>query len=75
MHETHCPTMGSYADYLTSHPEEIDAFIRDVLIPVTEFFRDPECFDALKKELESLLQNFSHAEVFRAWVAGCATGE
>lgn len=75
MHETKCATMGDYADYLNNHPEEVDIFIREVLIPVTEFFRDQDCFDALKSELQHVLDGFVGNEVFRAWVPGCATGE
>jgi two-component system CheB/CheR fusion protein len=75
MHETKTTMMGDYADYLTSHPEEIDTFIREVLIPVTEFFRDQDCFDALYVQLQQALDGFVGNEIFRAWVPGCATGE
>ena len=75
MHQTKKTTMGDYADYLPNHPEEVDAFIQDVLIPVTEFFRDAECFETLTATLKKQLQKFPRGETYRAWVPGCATGE
>ncbi|MCG8494852.1 MAG: EAL domain-containing protein [Enterobacterales bacterium] len=75
MHHTHNATMGDYADYLPGHAEEVDAFIKDVLIPVTEFFRDRDCFEQLSESLRMSLDNFPKSDTFRAWVPGCATGE
>ena len=48
----------------------------DFLIRVTQFFRDPEAFEALKVTIfPQLLQNRTASSPLRFWVAGCATGE
>lgn len=73
---TRCRTVSDYFKYLHRHPDETRALFQDLLIGVTNFFRDPEVFDYLKeKVLPSLLQQAKAGESFRAWIAGCATGE
>ncbi|MDO8310597.1 MAG: chemotaxis protein CheB [Sideroxyarcus sp.] len=65
-----------YARYLREHPAESAKLFKELLINVTNFFRDPEAFDALKKDvLPLLLADKPEDYVFRVWVAGCATGE
>ena len=65
-----------YARYLKEHPEEVQQLFKELLINVTSFFRDPESFDALKRDLlPQLLSNKPETYVFRVWVVGCATGE
>jgi two-component system CheB/CheR fusion protein len=66
----------AYARYLKEHPSETSALFKELLINVTNFFRDPEAFVALKQDiLPALLADKPETYVFRAWVAGCATGE
>jgi two-component system CheB/CheR fusion protein len=66
----------TYARFLKDHPPEITSLFKELLINVTNFFRDPEAFLALKHDiLPKLLANKSDNYVFRVWVAGCATGE
>ncbi|MGB8077870.1 MAG: CheR family methyltransferase, partial [Gallionella sp.] len=49
---------------------------KELLINVTNFFRDPEAFALLKQEvLPQLFKDKPDYYVFRVWVAGCATGE
>ena len=65
-----------YARYLQEHPGEVQLLFKELLINVTSFFRDPEAFDVLKKDI--LPQLFEHKPenyTFRIWVPGCATGE
>ncbi|MGZ5558914.1 MAG: chemotaxis protein CheB, partial [Methylobacter sp.] len=65
-----------YARYLKEHPSETSALFKELLINVTNFFRDPEAFVALKQDiLPTLLADKPETYVFRVWVAGCATGE
>ncbi len=65
-----------YLNYLHHNPGEIEFLFQDLLIGVTSFFRDPESFDLLKKEiLPDLLTRRPASEPFRVWAAGCATGE
>lgn len=69
-------TISGYAQHLMSHPGDVKALFKDLLIVVTGFFRDPQAFDALKaKVLPGLFEKTAHPKVIRAWVAGCATGE
>jgi two-component system CheB/CheR fusion protein len=65
-----------YARYLKEHPSEINLLFKELLINVTNFFRDPEAFVALKQEiLPQLFADKPEDYVFRVWVAGCASGE
>lgn len=65
-----------YARYLKEHPGEITRLFKELLINVTNFFRDPDAFTALKDEvLPQLFANKPDDYVFRIWVAGCASGE
>lgn len=65
-----------YARYLKEHPAELQALFRELLINVTSFFRDAEAFEALRSEiLPQLCALKPEGYVFRAWVAGCASGE
>ena len=67
-------TLAEYADYLEANPEESVALSKDLLIGVTRFFRDAECFEKLREEVvRPLLKNAE--EQIRVWVAGCSTGE
>ncbi|SPA22618.1 Putative chemotaxis methyltransferase protein; contains Methylesterase domain (CheB), Methylase of chemotaxis methyl-accepting proteins domain (CheR), signal transduction histidine domain (NitrB), signal receiver (Rec) domain [Cupriavidus taiwanensis] len=68
--------LQQYRDYLHLHPEETPALLQDMLISVTNFFRDKEAFDALRTQvLPQLFENRAEGEVIRAWTPGCATGE
>jgi two-component system CheB/CheR fusion protein len=70
------PDLPSYAAYLQQHPEEIHALLKDLLISVTNFFRDKKAFEAIKEQvLPLLLQGKTGEDQVRVWVAGCATGE
>ena len=68
--------VSEYVTFLRNNPEEINALYKDLLISVTNFFRDPEAFEALKKQVSSYLLHTRAADaVIRVWTAGCATGE
>lgn len=65
-----------YARYLKENPNEVQSLFKELLINVTSFFRDPEAFAALKKDvLPNLFRDKPEGSVFRVWVAGCASGE
>ncbi|MCC8397687.1 hypothetical protein LJ656_34700 [Paraburkholderia sp. MMS20-SJTR3] len=69
----------SVADYVTvleSDPAETLALGRDLLIQVTEFFRDPDTFEVLTQTVfPRLVAGKESTAPFRIWVPGCATGE
>ena len=69
-------TLGDYVKYLRVNPAEIQALYQDLLIRVTQFFRDEEAFDALKTRVfPQLLRDAADNKPVRVWVSGCATGE
>lgn len=69
-------SLEAYLAYLRQTPQEAGALFRDLLISVTDFFRDPEAFEALAKlVVPQLLEGRSVGDTVRVWVPGCATGE
>ena len=65
-----------YLRRLRSEREELDSLYRDLLIGVTRFFRDPEAFALLERDvLPRLIERAPRETPLRLWVAGCATGE
>jgi two-component system CheB/CheR fusion protein len=71
--------IGSLADYLAylkATPEEANALANDLLISVTEFFREPEAWAALAGDIvPQLLARKQQGDALRIWVPGCASGE
>jgi len=70
-----CEDTSSYLDYLRTHIGEAGALLQDLLISVTNFFRDREGFEALEAMLPDLFKGKSPGDQVRVWVAACATGE
>ena len=66
---------AAYVRYITEHSAEAKALSQDLLIHVTRFFRDPEAFTALARDVLAELVRNRADEVIRIWVPGCATGE
>jgi two-component system, chemotaxis family, CheB/CheR fusion protein len=65
-----------YVRFLRKNPSEVEALFRDLLIGVTNFFRDTESFDVLKSSvLPELFGRIKEDATFRAWIPGCSTGE
>ncbi len=70
------PDLPSYAAFLQENIEESSALLKDLLISVTNFFRDKKPFAALEGDVFPALFRDKHSEdEVRIWVAGCATGE
>jgi two-component system CheB/CheR fusion protein len=69
-------SVTDYISVLEAEPAETLALGRDLLIHVTEFFRDPETFEALTQSVFPRLRGEGDASTaLRIWVPGCATGE
>jgi two-component system CheB/CheR fusion protein len=69
-------SLDEYRALLDSDPREMSALYQDFLIRVTEFFRDPDSFEALGRYvLPGICESRSAKEPIRIWVPGCATGE
>ena len=68
--------LDDYVAFLQKNPSEADMLFRDLLIGVTNFFRDPEQFQALQEQaIVRLLSNKPAGASIRVWVPGCSTGE
>jgi two-component system, chemotaxis family, CheB/CheR fusion protein len=68
--------ISDYLARLRSERDELDALYRDLLIGVTQFFRDPNAYALLEDRILPELLNKEPANApLRLWVAGCATGE
>ncbi len=67
---------AAYLSFLRENKGEQDALYNDMLISVTNFFRDTQSFDVLCNILlPKLISNRTINEPLRIWVAGCASGE
>ena len=76
MHVCQTATITEYHRYLRERPSELSSLLRDFLISVTNFFRDPEAYDALARQIvPHLFANKGAADPVRVWITGCATGE
>ncbi|MGC8525506.1 MAG: chemotaxis protein CheB, partial [Acidibrevibacterium sp.] len=65
-----------YLEILRTDQRERDLLIKDLLINVTSFFRDPRVFDVLAGQvIPSLIHGRGSDQPIRLWVAGCSTGE
>jgi len=74
VHQTE--TMDDYVKFIQQTPEEVGALFRDMLIGVTNFFRDPEAFHVLEeKVIPKLFAGKGADATIRIWVPGCSTGE
>jgi two-component system CheB/CheR fusion protein len=70
------PTAVAYRDFLDGNVDETPKLLADMLIGVTNFFRDPDAFAALERTaLPQLLADLQGRDELRAWVPACATGE
>ena len=69
-------TVEGYVERLRQDPQEVSALFRDLLIGVTNFFRDADAFEALGHlVIPRLFEGRGADEAVRVWVPGCATGE
>lgn len=70
------PNIVAYRNYLAEHGEETRPLLQDLLISVTNFFRDRDAFEALERDIiPKIFAKAGETEQIRAWSAGCATGE
>jgi two-component system CheB/CheR fusion protein len=68
--------IDNYVQYLQQDPAEVEALFRDLLIGVTNFFRDAEAFTALEKQtIPRLFADRDADSAIRVWVPACSTGE
>ena len=65
-------SLANYAEYLETDQGEYEALF-NVIVNVTQFFRDPEAWDFIRAEV--LPEILEKADEIRIWSAGCASGE
>ncbi|MDA9865198.1 PAS domain-containing protein [bacterium] len=67
---------AEYIRHLADNPDECEALFRDLLINVTQFFRDIEQFEKVERDIiDPLVAGIEDSEEIRIWVAGCSSGE
>lgn len=68
--------LEDYVRYLQGNTAEVEALFHDLLINVTQFFRDPEVFERLKEiAFPAIVKDRPEGKPIRIWIAGCSTGE
>jgi two-component system CheB/CheR fusion protein len=72
----HIEDYETYLAFLRQDPQELNTLFQELLIGVTNFFRDPESYEVLKNEvLPKVLAELQDDACFRVWVPGCSSGE
>ncbi len=68
--------IDQYIQHLEQNNQELDVLLNELLIGVTNFFRDPPAWDVIKMEvLPQLSQKKNDGDLLRVWVVGTATGQ
>lgn len=69
--------VAAYREFLQQHPEETQPLLEDMLVVSTQFFRDPDAFQALRETVMPALfsRDRNGDEPVRVWTVGVATGE
>ncbi|MBI1247596.1 chemotaxis protein CheR [bacterium] len=71
-----CGSLAEYSKLVEGDARELDVLYRDLLVEVTQFFRDLEAFQKLRNSvIPGLLDQAIETGELRIWVPGCATGE
>ncbi|HUB44859.1 MAG TPA: CheR family methyltransferase [Acetobacteraceae bacterium] len=76
MHVLQVDDVDAFIERLRRDAREVSLLFQDLLIGVTSFFRDPDAFEALRRDvIPRLFEGKGPDDTIRVWVAGCATGE
>jgi two-component system CheB/CheR fusion protein len=71
----HHGSLDAYSAFLAAHPDEASEVYEDLLIHVTEFFRDRPALEKVVAQFPALLEHKPTDAPVRVWVPGCSTGE
>ena len=71
-HEEHVRTLSGLQEKVLHDPLVMERLLRDLSINVTEMFRDPAFFRAVRERVVPILRTYPYV---RVWNAGCSTGE
>ena len=73
---THTASLAEFAHLLGDSAEEVQILVKEILIGVTNFFREPAFFEKLKyNAIYKIVEQAKEEEPIRVWSAGCSTGE
>ncbi len=72
MREMGCPTISALQEKVLHAPDGFAKLLQYLTIPVTEMFRDPEYYLAVREQVVPHLHTYPSLKI---WVAGCSTGE
>lgn len=72
MREMECETVSELQSKVLHEPNGFAQLLQYLTIPVTEMFRDPEYFQAVREQVVPFLKTYPSLKI---WVAGCSTGE
>ncbi len=76
MNVHHLDNISHYVRYLQETPHEVQILFKELLIGVTNFFRDPDAFKFLEKQvLPNLLADKPNDYCIRVWIPACSSGE
>lgn len=68
--------IASYVHFLQENPKEIDILFKELLIGVTNFFRDSDVWEMMKETvIPTMLAKLQPNSILRAWIPACSTGE
>lgn len=68
--------ISSYVNFLKESKGELEILFKELMIGVTNFFRDASVWEKLRKDiLPGMINNASDKTILRAWITGCSTGE
>lgn len=68
-------TYEDYYEFLSSNVDEASVLQQELLVPVTEFFRDFQAFEVLRKHMLQYLQQMDPGSTYRVWCVGCCSGQ
>lgn len=69
-------SIEAYRDLVRKEPKELTPLLADLLISVTQFFRDPPAFTALQSQVvPEIMENLVEGQELRVWITACASGE
>ena len=72
MREMGCATISALQERVLHQPKAFSELLQYLTIPVTEMFRDPGYYAALREQVIPVLRTYPSLKI---WVAGCSTGE
>src|SRR5450432_3397978 len=71
-HQLQCDTLSALQDKVLRDPKVFTQLLQFLTVQVSDMFRDPSFFRALRERVVPELRTYPS---IRVWIAGCSTGE